>query len=48
MTTLRQLTAWTVVVLLTLPTPVLADGGGGGGGDEIRAKAQDPDYAAAV
>lgn len=49
MTTLRQLTAWTVVVLLTLPTPALADGGGGGGGgDEMRARAQDPDYTAAV
>jgi tetratricopeptide (TPR) repeat protein len=50
MTTLCRLAAWAVVALVTFPAPVLADGGGGGGGggDEIRRKAEDPEYTAAV
>ena len=50
MATFRLFAAWVVVVLIALPAPALADGGGGGGGggDEIRRKAEDPDYTAAV
>ena len=50
MATFRLFAAWVVVVLVALPAPALADGGGGGGGggDEIRRKAEDPDYTAAV